>query len=62
MTRIAISTDDELMPRPAFPDAPTSFQQKFPVGTFHVCGIIVDPNSPNAKPVSLTNSVIVESR
>ncbi len=42
--------------------APTSFLQTFPPGTFTVCGLIVDPGSPNSMPISIMNWVVVESR
>lgn len=44
------------------PRAPFSFTQAFPRGVFTVCGVVSDPGSPNAAPVSIANWVVVESK
>jgi hypothetical protein len=47
--------------KPGFPRYPTSFTQTFPAGTFTIGGVITDSGSPNLKPLSIMNWVIVVS-
>jgi len=47
---------------PGFPRYPTSFQQTFPPGVFTLGGLLVDLGSPNQKPLSVMNWVIVVAR
>ncbi len=51
-----------LLPGRAAGRAPNAFALAFPRGLFTICGVIADPASPNARPVSLVNAVIVDSR
>jgi len=42
--------------------APAAFHVEFPRGVYTIAGVVLDPGSGNAVPVSLSNAVIVEAR
>lgn len=42
--------------------APVAIPFRFPRGTFTIAGVVADPGSANARRLSLTNSIVVDSR